>query len=376
MRLGIITISVLLGIALNVRAEENVMVDLSVLDGLNTSYIAPMQPLFPILPKKNRVSAPVRINKPALPVKMKPQPEENLSVANEQPKEVVISPKEEIKEEVVVVDVEPVSPKVDEPAKAIEEKPSSEAKIEIKPQVKPEDALLPQPEEKFESAIQEPLKDDTVSSEPNLAPQADVQAPDVSEETVKPALLVDEKILSEPTVTVDASAMIKFAPGVDTLSPEQMSQIKAVVVSLKASNVLAVCLREMGLPWSSDRLEAPETQDMVNGQKATRKILDISRKKNQKAEAAQWCYNYAQDGIKQGEAFLPSITELKELFVHQDAINASLNALGAALLTGWYLSSIEYNLNGIWGLGMDGGYRIDDDKVYTYSVRPVIAIKL
>ena len=233
MRLGIITISVLLGIALNVRAEENVMVDLSVLDGLNTSYIAPMQPLFPILPKKNRASAPVRINKPALPVKMKPQPEENLSVANEQPKEVVISPKEEIKEEVVVVDVEPISPKVNEPAKVIEIKPSSEVKVEIKPQVKPEDALLPQPEEKVEAATQEPLKDDTVSSESNLVPQADEQAPDVSEDTVKPALLVDEKILSEPTMAVDATSVIKFAPGIDTLSPEQMSQIKAVVAGFK-----------------------------------------------------------------------------------------------------------------------------------------------
>ena len=233
MRLGIITVGVLLGMALNVRAEENVMVDLSVLDGLNTSYIAPTQPLFPILPKKNRISAPVKINKPALPVKMKPQPEENRSVAKEQPKEVVISPKEEAKEEVVVVDVEPISPKVNEPAKAIEIKPSSEVKAEIKPQVKPEDALLPQPEEKVEAATQEPLKDDTVSSEPNLVPQADEQAPDVSEDTVKPALLVDEKILSEPTMAEDASAVIKFAPGIDTLSPEQMSQIKAVVAGFK-----------------------------------------------------------------------------------------------------------------------------------------------
>lgn len=229
MRLGIITVGVLLGMALNVRAEENVMVDLSVLDGLNTSYIAPTQPLFPILPKKNRISAPVKINKPARPVKMKPQPEENRSVAKEQPKEVVISPKEEV----VVVDVEPISPKVNEPAKAIEIKPSSEVKAEIKPQVKPEDALLPQPEEKVEAATQEPLKDDTVSSESNLAPQADEQAPDVSEDTVKPALLVDEKILSEPTMAVDATSVIKFAPGIDTLSPEQMSQIKAVVAGFK-----------------------------------------------------------------------------------------------------------------------------------------------
>ena len=59
-------------------------------------------------------------------------------------------------------------------------------------------------------------------------------------------------------------------------------QIKAVVGYVDGPDVLAVCLRETCLPWSSARLEVPETQDMVNGQKATRKILDISRKKNKK----------------------------------------------------------------------------------------------
>ena len=97
---------------------------------------------------------------------------------------------------------------------------------------------------------------------------------------------------------------------------------------------------------------------MTGGKEATRKILEISRKKRQEAEAAQWCYDYAEDGVKQGEAFLPSLTELEKLFANKAAINASLNALGVALLEGWYWSSTEYSDYGAWILAMSDGKTI------------------
>ena len=106
--------------------------------------------------------------------------------------------------------------------------------------------------------------------------------------------------------------------------------------------------------------------------------MEISRKKRQEAEAAQWCYDYAEDGVKQGEAFLPSLTELEKLFANKAAINASLNALGVALLEGWYWSSTEYDSNGAWTLRMADGVRLYGSKYNNYSryVRPVLALKL
>lgn len=132
------------------------------------------------------------------------------------------------------------------------------------------------------------------------------------------------------------------------------------------------------MPWSSDWLEAKATQKMTGGKEATRKILEISRKKRQEAEAAQWCYDYAEDGVKQGEAFLPSLTELEKLFANKAAINASLNALGVALLEGWYWSSTEYDFNYAWILRMSDGYRYNYNKNYNNGkyVRPVLALKL
>ena len=116
---------------------------------------------------------------------------------------------------------------------------------------------------------------------------------------------------------------------------------------------------------------------MTGGKEATRKILEISRKKRQEAEAAQWCCDYAEDGVKQGEAFLPSLTELEKLFANKAAINASLNALGVALLEGWYWSSTEYSSTGAWTLGMSDGTRNAYGKSYNYHyVRPVLALKL
>lgn len=154
-------------------------------------------------------------------------------------------------------------------------------------------------------------------------------------------------------------------------------QVMAIVGSVDGSDVLAVCLQEACLPWSSDWLEAKATQKMTGGKEATRKILEISRKKRQEAEAAQWCYDYAEDGVKQGEAFLPSLTELEKLFANKAAINASLNALGVALLEGWYWSSTEYGSTYAWRLRLSDGGRDWYGKSTNYGyVRPVLALKL
>lgn len=154
-------------------------------------------------------------------------------------------------------------------------------------------------------------------------------------------------------------------------------QIKAVVGSVNGSDVLAVCLHEVKLPWASKWLEVPETEEMLSGKKATHKILEIAQKEHTKAEAAQWCYDYAEDGVKRGEAFLPSITELEQLCANGVAINASLNALGVALLDGWYWSSTEYNGNYAWTLGMRNGSKDGNHKGnYGNYVHPVLALKL
>ena len=73
---------------------------------------------------------------------------------------------------------------------------------------------------------------------------------------------------------------------------------------------------------------------------------------------------------------MPSLTELEKLFANKAAINASLNALGVALLEGWYWSSTEGSSGSAWVLWLGDGRRSyygKDDNIY---VRPVLALKL
>lgn len=153
-------------------------------------------------------------------------------------------------------------------------------------------------------------------------------------------------------------------------------QVKAVVGYIEGDTAYAVCLRETRLPWSKNFLQVPETRDMVSGKEATREILEAAQRQRKLATAVQWCYEYAEDGVKQGEGFLPSQAELEKLFVNKDTINESIKALGAALLEWGYWSSIERFYDGAWIFDMDSGRRIWCYKNINLYVRPVLAISI
>ena len=191
----------------------------------------------------------------------------------------------------------------------------------------------------------------------------DVKAPSVVQEYQTPAEVLP--------------GMYVYADGLISAELITGRQVKAVVGYVEGKTVYAVCLKAKELPWSSDCLEVKASRDLTDGKEATAVILAAAKQKRGKAEAAQWCHDYAEDGVIQGEAFLPSLTELEKLFANKAAINASLKALGVAWLEGWYWSSTEYDNTNAWGFGMTGGLRYDGSKYYNgYSVRAVITILL
>ena len=191
------------------------------------------------------------------------------------------------------------------------------------------------------------------------------------------------KVVESSSVVRECEVAVGVLPGMYVYADGLISseiiegrRVMAVVGSVDGSDVLAVCLHEACLPWSSDWLEAKATQEMTGGKEATRKLLEISRKKRQEAEAAQWCYDYAEDGVIQGEAFLPSLTELEKLFANKAAINVSLKALGAALFERWYWSSTEGTNTSAWKFSMNYGYRNGNFKSNSNNyARSVIAFE-
>ena len=137
---------------------------------------------------------------------------------------------------------------------------------------------------------------------------------------------------------------------------------------------LVVLLHQVQLPWSSDELYVFKT-NKLNGKKNTRYILKTAKMLGQKAEAAEYCANYAYDGVNAGEAFLPSIDELKYLYKNKRLVNEKLALIdGADLLDGWfYWSSSEYSIYGAWLLYFGNCSVSNYDKDDYYYVRPVLA---
>lgn len=157
-------------------------------------------------------------------------------------------------------------------------------------------------------------------------------------------------------------------------------QIKAVVAFVKRNRlyytkkVYAVCLHEKRLPWSSScsQTAAP----LYDGREATQEICKMAQKTNgQVVEAAQWCHDYVENGVKPGEAFLPSIEELLKLYPEKNLINKSLEILKSPLLSDLYWSSTADYFNHPDALVGDLilGYKYRRFKYYSFPVRPFIA---
>lgn len=166
----------------------------------------------------------------------------------------------------------------------------------------------------------------------------------------------------------------------NTISSEiRNCQIKAIVAYVEDNTVYAVCLRKENLPWSGDGFRVPETQNLTDGAEATRVILEKVYRWQRKAEAAQWCYDYAYDGVKKGEAFLPSLVEMQKLYKNIWYVNRSLQALGLDPFISNYWSSTEIICGMAWTFQMStvaGGYKDKRDKTFSYFVRPMLKIEI
>lgn len=233
MRLGTIFFTVLICFAYNTYAQDDVMVDLSVLEGLNTSYIAPHKPMFPVLPRKDKIISdksetksssikkklPIKPKNSAVSVKsennVKKEKKPDTSSSN---KIVEVRPEENI----VVVDVEPAAPN--------EYMPKSQ-ELESKANKKTEDKL--QQDQQLRNVKLADSSDTTKKIEASVAALEASFSKGTDEEAetseFHPKLLVEDI----PAKELEVNNSIKFASGVDTLSSEQMSQINSIIGGFK-----------------------------------------------------------------------------------------------------------------------------------------------
>ncbi len=215
MRLSILTLICALAFSIIAKAEDNVIVDLSVLDGLSNNYIAPSEPLFPILPKKAKVSKPIK-----------------KEIKKSKSKNEVVAKIPDDKESVVVVDVEPVSM----PNNKVETTENKDGKANTIKHAASDDFVVVVDKEPVD-----PKPDPLVNNGENAA---DVEPMKENDTDNKSELLVPE-ISDAPVPTVNNS--IKFADDIDELSAEQMVELDRIISHFKDANTNKIAIYSYNL---------------------------------------------------------------------------------------------------------------------------------
>ena len=169
-----------------------------------------------------------------------------------------------------------------------------------------------------------------------------------------------------------APGMFYYADGL--IFPELIkdNQVSAIVGCVDRNHGLALGLRETELPWSSTWLYV-DMPSGLSGKEATSLILKTAKEKHEKAEAAEWCAEYAFDGIKAGTGFMPSKEELKRIFGNRKKLREAFALLNSGGLSGnclqedaFYCSSSEYGYDYAWYVipsdGSMNGYYLRDGR--------------
>ena len=177
--------------------------------------------------------------------------------------------------------------------------------------------------------------------------------------------------------------MFYYADGL--IFPELIkdNQVSAIVGYVDKRRGLALGLRETKLQWSSDWLYV-DIPTRLSGKEATALILKTAKEKHEKAEAAEWCAEYAFDGIKAGTGFMPNKKELKCIFGNRKKLRQSFALLNSGGLSGnclqkedFYWSSSEGNSGyNAWYVRPFDGCMDYFGKGYSSRVRCAIEFKI
>ena len=126
----------------------------------------------------------------------------------------------------------------------------------------------------------------------------------------------------------------------------------------KEGNRVKVVLRHQKdmIEWCEEYIYTKVTNE-DNGRENTRRLLEYGKKKGLCFPAMEFAQNYAFDGVKPGEAYVPAKAELKVLSKNYEVIKKALEQIGSSF-NYYYWSSSEYSRFNAWyvysGTGVAG----------------------
>lgn len=164
---------------------------------------------------------------------------------------------------------------------------------------------------------------------------------------------------------------------VSQIDEKDRFNVRSVIACIdeERSVALGLCPVRMMLPFAFGCL-AVRTEGILDGREATRLLLEEAAKQNIELPAAEFCVNYDKFGVKKGEAFLPSYSEIKK-FSWQGDVGKAWQKLG--LWTGdctFWSSTVGINFNAwmqSFNVSAVTGWQI---QYRTFGVMPVVEIKL
>jgi outer membrane protein OmpA-like peptidoglycan-associated protein len=255
MRLEKLVLVAALSLTTAVRAEDDVMVDLSALDNLGVpQYVGVSEPLFPVLPKKTVVrqqtakkttsaKSKAKVKTKSTKVDVKTVATENKTEAASEPKisntekvealpvvQVVAEPLEDIK----VVDVEPVADTAVQHAQEVASTEHTNIAEDLKTTAEnlPTEAL---------DRISQP------SAEPVTA---ETQQPETASEALLVADAAEQKPMNNPTPIVPQ--VLRFEDNVSDLTSEQMAQLDKIVGQFKNEPTNKIAIYSYNVEDGSD----------------------------------------------------------------------------------------------------------------------------
>ena len=170
--------------------------------------------------------------------------------------------------------------------------------------------------------------------------------------------------------------MLVYNDGSITAEFLPQGKVKGVIGYVEGQKALVVSLVQESLPWSSDFLNIESLREIADGQEATFLLIGEEKKQHKKAEAARWCFESCEARVKNSVGFLPSINELKKLFVNLSLVNHSLKMLNVPELKGSYWVSTEFDEKYAYSLDMGAFLITHYFKNLSCYVRPVFWIDL
>ncbi len=124
--------------------------------------------------------------------------------------------------------------------------------------------------------------------------------------------------------------------------------------ALVGNKIYVVLPKQQYLQYST-RYCLTGADDLYDGRANTKKLIEYGKKHDVCFPAAELAFNYCENGVKQGEAFLPARDQLSLVARNYVGVRKALKLIGGTF-KGWLWSSSEYYSNDAWSVTSIDGY--------------------